>query len=747
MKDGVRDPELTAEKLYVNGLYDRLEAERRAAQERARRVFDEPLESLGTLNHDRWQRDVAVRTWSNRSVQLGAARTGLCFGRLDRTGGVTSYIGRIGLFDDALDEPLLTDWRAPAARPFYCATVAQPEGVTRRRHFRTAGATVVAFHDDVLDADAVLDAGITTSHAGDAALFAAISAPRAAAMRDIVSTIQAEQDQIIRLPLAGTVVIEGGPGTGKTAVALHRVAFLLYEHRERLVRRGVLVVGPTPAFLTYIGEVLPALGETAVVFTTPGMVHHGLETTALDPRPVAWIKGGLGMVDVLRRAVADRQELPVEPLRVELPDVTVEIDHDLAAVARERARATGLPHNLARSAFRAAVGEALVERAVRAIGAGWLRDADLDSAPAAGVAADLRLELSDHPGFQQAIDALWPVLTPERLLADLYGSRERLAAISTDVDLTVLHRDVAEAWTVSDAPLLDEAVEVLGAVPYQPAPTADAAEDGAADDGTADDDAVFAEGVLEIFENYDRDDDESLRAVDVIDAARLAERNAAADHRTVVERAESDREWTYGHIVVDEAQELSEMDWHVLMRRCPTRSITAVGDLAQRGSAAGARSWAGVLAPFLASRWTRQQLSVNYRTSAEIMELAARVLPEIGPGLVAPASVRSTGDRPWVREVAATALGPELAAALAAELDGLVGTAAVIVPDGFDAPAELPVAVLTAAEAKGLEFDTVIVVEPGRIHARSPSDLYVALTRATRRLGLLHATPLPECLR
>lgn len=237
---------------------------------------------------------------------------------------------------------------------------------------------------------------------------------------------------------------------------------------------------------------------------------------------------------------------------------------------------------------------------------------------------------------------------------------------------------------------------------------------------------------------------ETLSAADLVDASQLAQRHAEADHRDLAERAVADREWTYGHVVVDEAQELSEMDWHVLVRRCPIRSITAVGDLAQRGSVAGARSWAGALEPYLGTRWKRQQLTVNYRTPAEFMELAAWVLPDVGPGLEAPESVRRIGVQPWIREVTVDGLASVVREALAAEAGE--GTAAVIVPAGLDIGVDVPATVLTPAAAKGLEFDVVIVVEPGPIHAVSPSDLYVALTRATRRLGVLHATALPACL-
>ena len=665
----------------------------------------------------RWERDVAVNLWSDRVTRLRAARTGLAFGRLDHPAGPPTYIGRTGLADTD-GETALVDWRAPAAGPFYCATAVAPEGVTRRRHLRLAGVgpqeRVVALHDDVLDLRA---AGNSVATAADPALLAALTAPRSSTMRDIVSTIQSEQDAIIRLPLPGTVVVEGGPGTGKTAVALHRVAYLLYAHREQLARRGVLVVGPSAGFLRYVADVLPSLGETAVVFTTPGGLRHGIATAAVDASDVARTKGDLGIVDVLRRAVAQRQELPADPILLELDDITVEIDTELVHPARDIARATGLPHNAARAVFRDALGAALVRDAVLRIGDGWLDTHELDSEAAREIAADVRKELAGHPGFHAAVESLWPRCTPERLLSELLGDRERLAAL--DPALVALHRVQGDAWTVSDAPLLDELVELLGPI-----------DAGRAAASSGDD---RAQQVLEAIEQVDQDDDETLRATDLLDATQLAERHGAQDLRTVAERAAADRDWTFGHVVVDEAQELSPMDWRVLYRRCPTRSMTVVGDLAQRSAAAGSRTWD------VGRRAVRRQLTINYRTPAEIMDRAAQVLPAIGPGLRAPESVRHSGELPWERTVDRGELTAAVSAAVQADRPG-VGTMAVIAADPAalattDVP--LDVSLITAAESKGQEFDVVLVVDPDAIQANCPADLYVALTRATQRLGIL----------
>ncbi|MCO1660763.1 AAA family ATPase [Pseudonocardia sp. S2-4] len=725
-----------------------LAAEIEAATARAQGTLAAP--TGGELSA-RWERDVSVHRWSERAGALRAARSGLCFGRLDRTDGSTSHIGRTGLTDPADGESALIDWRAPAAQPFYCATLATPLGVTRRRHFQLAGRApeerVADFHDDVLDRDALTEADSDT--ASDPALLAALRAPRGSTMRDIVTTIQAEQDAIIRLPLPGVVVIEGGPGTGKTAVALHRVAYLLYTHRDRLARSGVLVVGPSAGFISYVGGVLPALGESAVVFTTPGRLAHGVVATAVDEDGVARTKGGLAMLDVLRRAVAERQELPGSPIAIRLDDVAVEVDRATAAEARSRARATGLPHNAARAAFRDALGSLLVRQGVERLGqdledppelADILRELgdlpEVAPASAAQVSAELRQELRDDLRsdleFHAAVERLWPVLTPERVLAELFASPRRLAAAGDGADLSALHRAEGSPWTVADAPLLDELAELLGP---PPAPPAGDEPDGAGQ-------RAYAAEVLSILEEADRDlageDPDELRPTDFVTADVLAARQVPEHLMSVAERAAADRDWRYGHLVVDEAQELSAMDWHVLLRRCPTRSVTAVGDLAQRSAAAGARTWADVLAPHLGDRWTHRTLTVNYRTPAEIMALAATVLADFAPERQPPESVRATGEDPWQRTVPAVDLDAEVREAVEAEAARLGrGTLAVIAADVHGLTG-LPAQVHTPVSAKGLEFDAVVIVDPERIRAHNPADLYVSITRATRRLGLLH---------
>ncbi|MFC9789454.1 RNA polymerase recycling motor ATPase HelR [Rhodococcus sp. NPDC127528] len=717
------DDELAAERSYVAELYARLDAERARVKGRYGAALRSPIDVTngGTLV----ERDAAVHALATEVTRLDVADDGLCFGRLDTLSGERSYVGRIGIFDEADEfEPLLLDWRAPAARAFYVATAANPEGMSRRRQFHTRGRYVVDFTDEGLGRPGDSERG----DRGDAALLAAVNAPRGDGMRDIVATIQVEQDQIIRLNHPGVLVIEGGPGTGKTVVALHRVAYLLYTQRERMERHGVLVVGPNPAFLNHIGRVLPSLGESNVVLTTTGDLVPGLHVTAEDAPNAARLKGSLKILDVLTAAIADRQRLPEEPLQIELSDAVVRIDAETAEWAIQEARASGLPHNEARAVFREIVTWVLTERAIARIGRGWLTRKDRDAWEQ--LRADLTEELADNERFTAALDELWPILTPETLLAQLYTSRERLRGAGAD---QALWRADGDAWTVSDVPLLDELVDMLGR---------DKPVDRTADRERKAE-AEYAAGVLDLMVGREdhMDDEDHLFATDLLYAEDLAERFVERDSRELAERAAADRDWTYRHVVVDEAQELSAMDWRVLMRRCPGRSFTVVGDLAQRRSAAGATSWGAMFEPYVPGRWAYRALSVNYRTPAEIMTVAAALLAEFAPGVQPPESVRACGVSPWSRRVTDDEL-PTTIEEFERDEAEREGTSIVIGPPGV--PGTVP-----ASETKGLEFDAVLVVDPERILADGPrgaAELYVALTRATQRLGVLHRGPLPQVL-
>jgi DNA helicase IV len=750
------EPAIAAEQEAVSVRYVRLDEMR----ERAVRRLREALATRPTTPQSVGEREAAANFQTARLAALDAAESGLVFGRLDlHDVHNPRYVGRIGLSaDDGDEEPMLVDWRAPAAQPFYTATALNDLGVARRRHIRTRLRKVVAISDEVLDPDDPAAAN-STGLTGESALLAALSATRTGRMTDIVRTIQAEQDRIIRADARGVLVVQGGPGTGKTAVALHRAAYLLYTHRERLARSGLLVVGPSPTFLRYIADVLPSLGETGVLLADVASLRPGLTATGVERSEAAEVKGRLAMVKVLQAAVRDREELPDGVETVVVDRTKVEFTVEDAKQARARGRAGRRLHNEGRVHFRRAVIEIIARRYAQQLGADPLGGANLFSRRDLGEIAE---EVATEPSVNELVNRLWPRLTPERLLTDLFDSPARVRAATrgwSDAERALLHRPAGAPWTPADVPLLEEADELLGTDP---------AVASAADRQRS----VLvrqAQETLDILagsQSTDIEDDREavLSAGDVLDAELLAERQVVVDTRTAAERAAADRTWTFGHVVVDEAQELSAMAWRTVLRRVPTRSMTVVGDVAQTGSAAGATSWDEALRPQLADGWRLEELTINYRTPAEIMAVAADVLAATGSGLTAPRSVRSTGEPRTAARVPEAGL-PAAVAETAARLAEQEGTLAVLVPPSrlaevaaavaarlpgtsVDADADLtggPV-VLPPEHAKGLEFDAVLVVDPVRIvdeGVRGWSDLYVALTRATRSLAVVHPGDLP----
>ncbi|MEV0186695.1 UvrD-helicase domain-containing protein [Streptomyces sp. NPDC050625] len=742
------DDELRHEQEFIDGLYARVDALRGDTEVSVADALaqgDKPMQA-------RLERDILVAERSGLLAALNAVDGSLCFGRIDLTSGTSHHIGRIGLrTDDAERTPVLIDWRADVARPFYLATGHTPLGLRRRRHIATDGRRVTSLHDEILD----LGDATRTGHedpTGDTVLLAALNSARTGRMNDIVQTIQAEQDEIIRAPHRGVLVVEGGPGTGKTAVALHRAAYLLYEHRELLAKRAVLIVGPNPAFLGYIGEVLPSLGETGVLLATVGELFPGVKATATDSREAAAIKGRADMADVLAEVVRDWQSLPDPVIAIEHNREVLMLDDGLVKVARERTRAARLPHNVAREHFEGHILNTLTDMVAERIGTDPYDGTNLlDPSDI----TQIRDELAENPEVWAAVDQLWPRLTPQRLVADFLADP---VGYLSDEDAAAIRRPTTRAWTVADVPLLDEAAELLGV---------DERSARARAERERETQVAYAQGVLDVSyasrtyefedkEDSDPDGSEVLSAHDIIDAERFAERHEEEDHRSAAERAAADRTWAFGHIIVDEAQELSPMAWRLLMRRSPTRSMTLVGDPVQTAEAAGVGSWQKILQPYVEDRWEHTRLGVNYRTPAEIMEVAAAVVRAEDPGFEPPSSVRSTGVRPWVR---ATDDLPGAVAEAVKELTPDEGRLAVIAPrhlhrklaarlDGVTAGAEpdltRTVVLLDPRQAKGLEFDSVLVVEPG---SYGTSDLYVALTRATQRLGVLHKGTLPEGLR
>ncbi|WP_431218765.1 HelD family protein [Leifsonia xyli] len=737
------ESELDRERAVVSGLYQRLDELRAETEERLARVR---RDSVGSNHQARSERDAFARLYEDQLTQLRDVDARLVFGRLlleePVDGSDHRYIGRVGLRDED-QRSLLVDWRAQQAGAFYQATANERMGVRARRHLTMSGRQVTRIDDEVFD-EALLDGDRASERVqGEGALLAALTAQRTGRMHDIVATIQAEQDRIIRSDLRGALVVQGGPGTGKTAVALHRAAYLLYANRQRLSASGVLVVGPSTAFLRYIEAVLPSLGETGVVMSSLGELFPGVEATAEDAPEAAVLKGSSQMARLLARAVKSRQKAPAEAQTIVVDNERLVVDPELIHRAIAKAQRTGKPHNVARVTFvKAALSELTDQLAAQLRASGsTIDDADLKV---------LREDLRTSYDVRVLLNTAWLPLTPQKLLQDLYARPAWLAELTprwSDPQRAALLRDRAEPFTVSDVPLLDEAAELLGDFP------------GRADPADRE------------RERQRKRDLENARAAirnmgvqGLVSAEQLADGFAEqADRGTTAERAASDRSWTYGHVVVDEAQELSPMQWRVLVRRCPMKSFTIVGDIAQVASAAGASSWQDALNPVFKDAWRLEELTVNYRTPAQITREAERIAVEAGLPITPTRAVRE-GEWPIRRASAASAEPEALGAAVAeavAHDRGVddAGTLAVIttaadlaavsaaVTERFGEAAgrgaaglTRPIAVLTGYEAKGLEFDAVVLADPDALAAESPrgaASLYVAMTRPTQRLTLV----------
>jgi DNA helicase IV len=819
-------PELEAEQAHVDRAYERLDQLRSDTEELIRSVIDQ---GRGGTHQFREERDVIVRTSLARLDQLDIGEQALCFGRIDRRDDDASgaaqtesfHIGRLGISGEDL-EPLVVDWRAPVAEPFYRATGRDPMGLVLRRHLAAQGRRIVGVEDERFgassrangsgpgvdgdrDGDGTVDrADLDTErgqpgwddHASDdggdgelelggpGALLAALEGARTGLMRDIVATIQREQDEIIRSALPGVMVVQGGPGTGKTAVALHRAAYLLYTHRFPLERQGVLVIGPNPLFLRYIEHVLPSLGESGVTLSTIEGLVHGVQVRSGDRRDVARLKGEARMSIVVGRAVRSRQRPLRRDAEVPFGATVLRLSAEASAGIVSAARRRPGTHNARRRFLEQLVVRRLADEYLRTlsihgispgaepdpgladfdptapIGPGAPGDPAAPTLPGMGPDADHGLQGNSHglqgnghgagipgvgvgrgapddvgdeeggfdlgefsrmvrrlPEVVEALDRMWPRLNAEELLHDLFGSPPLLALAakgvlnSAEQHLLLRSRSATLAeipWTVADLALIDEARVLLG--PRRP----------------------------------------------------RAAGGGGGDH-------EEPR--TYGHIVVDEAQDLSPMQLRSVSRRSLSGSITMVGDIGQATGPWAPDSWDDVTAHLPGQRAPRLvELTVSYRTPAEVVEVAARVLAETAPGLRPPTPVRRTGVAPHFEQVELSQLAERVAAlSTQACRDVAPGTAAVLAPaslvadlavaldaagvqatdprrDGLGAPLSL----LPVDLANGLEFDAVVVVEPAAIVEESPQGLralYVALTRPTRRLAVIHTRPLPAALR
>ena len=839
--DSTRERELRGEQQTVDLAYSELD--RQLAQARRSLARTEAQGVSGT-HQSRGERDAYAAHYSSLVSSLEGVEDRLVFGRMDMSraprdsagpagsssaevvsdrnvgssspvtdGGRRHYVGRIGL-QDAQHREVILDWRAPLARAFYQATASHPMGLVRRRHIDTRARQVLGVEDEVLDLDALEAEGVPLSSLGDGvaagelqgegALIAAMSAARDGRMADIVATIQAEQDRIVTSSGRGVLVVQGGPGTGKTAVALHRVAYLFYSERERLERSGVLLVGPSRTFLRYVEQVLPSLGETGVVSTTMGDLVPGVRATAREDARIAEIKGRSLWVKALEDAVRGLQRVPEAPRDIEVQGVRLTLEPSDVREAASRARRGGKPHNLAREAFVLW----LLERLTDQYAAATNQDAS-DTDTRAWIREDIRTARDSR----REINLCWMPTTPEGLLERLWNRPallEQVAPSLSEQERTLLHREAGSGLTAADIPLIDELAELLG-------PSEDAQARRARLETRRREDLVAY--AAQAIESQDLGNG-------MVSAEMLADRvSQGGPTLSLTERARADRTWTYGHVVVDEAQELGAMAWRALARRCPVRSFTVVGDLAQYSGPHAPGSWGEVLSALgttppeesdgrarsqsrhrarSRSRRSKQSgrsrggstplreeaLSVCYRTPATIMEVAEETVTQLGHPPVYP--VRSVRDLPacleitQVTEVAGDEITEELADAEvsgvwaqalrkavsqeSARLDEQLGTGvgriAVITPSPRRTEALLlqdpdlamlmkapggdvlrsRLLVVSPVLSKGLEFDVVVLIDPADIGERSAGDLYVAMTRPTQRLRVISRAPLPRGL-
>lgn len=666
------DPVLVAEQRHLAEARDAL----RRMRERTERLEAHGGNAVSTEY-------LKAALWHRAQSLVDDPTTPLFFGRIDYVRPAEQfYVGRRHV-QDADGEPLVIDWRADIARPFYRASAGDPLGLGLRRRFGFQQGRLTAYEDEPLTAS---PAGRGVGTAPSRILVDEIERPREGPMRDIVSTIQPEQDVLVRAGLEQTICVQGAPGTGKTAVGLHRAAYLLYAHRDRLQRSGVLVVGPNASFLRYIGDVLPALGEVDAAQTTVDDLLAHVPVRAVDPPAVGVVKGDARMAEVLHRAVWSRLRPPVEPMvldrgtrhwRVGLIDLDEAVD------------------GIRRRGVRYAAGRAMLAQR--------LAHAVLVRMERAGESPDDRVQdaVARSRTVKTAVEALWPALDPVKIVFGLLSDPAVLAAAAGD--------------------LLTEAEQA--ALVWQPAPRSVARAPWSAADAAL---------------------------VDEV--------------RDLLERTPS-----VGHVVVDEAQDLSPMQLRAVGRRCSTGSATLLGDLAQGTTPWAARSWARSLQHLGKPDGVVEELTVGFRVPADVLAYASRLLPVIAPDLAPPTSLRAAGG--GLEVLAVARLGPGVAAAASAA-SARPGSVGVVVPDalvdevaaalvahgvpfvalGDEHDVDAHLELVPASQAKGLEFDHVVVAEPTAVVAGETSErtglrrLYVCLTRAVSTLVVVHAAPLPSLL-
>jgi DNA helicase IV len=707
LSDKASPARIAADETRFAQIRSALAAERAAAVDRRDALRRMP----GTHGQEALERDLEVHRLTAQLRSLDRYGVDACLGRVTLGDGTHQYIGRFGV-SDADGDVLLIDWRTPAAEPFFAATLAHPHGVRSRRRYRWQSGRIVDYWDEVLEmtGDARTDQSLGLSPDDQSAFIASLGAHRTARMRDVLGTIQADQDAIIRAGAQGALVVDGGPGTGKTVVALHRAAYLQYaDPRMGPGKGGVLVIGPHRPYLSYVEDVLPSLGEEGVrVCALSDLVAEGAAAVAERDPQVAQIKASARLLDAVAAAVTGYERPPEHTLHVETPWVDVEVTPAIWAQAFTSA-GTGSVHNDARDE----VWDELLDLLVDLFG-----DADVP-------ASALRRSLARDDDLTRAFRAAWPVLDPARVVADLYrvpAYLRRCAPWLDDAQLAALHRDDPAAWTLSDLPLLDAARRLIG----DP-------EDVRLRRRREALRASEREVRERVVEELVSADDSELQLMSILRGQDAD--NSLADDDALPRLQPDVLAGPFAHVIVDEAQELTDAQWQMVLSRCPSRSITVVGDRAQ-ARAGFAETWGERLERVGLRRIAQASLTVNYRTPSEVMDAAAPVIRAALPDANVPLSVRSSGIP--VRTEPRDALDAVLERWRASSSEG---TAVVIGRDLAPAPGPVDgrVRVLTPELAKGLEFDLVVLVDPERfgLGLTGAVDRYVAMTRATRELVLL----------
>lgn len=662
--------------------------------------LEETRTSPVRMGQEALDRDLQTHRLSARLALLQRFGVDICLGRIDRPDG-SVYVGRIGLIDDA-GRQLLVDWRSPAAKPFFAATLANPMGLTSRRRYRWTGERITDYWDETF----TTDSGATSAALDDQSAFiASLGASRSPRMRDVLGTIAADQDAVVRAGSQGPLVVDGGPGTGKTVVALHRAAYLLYADPRLDPRRGgVLVVGPHQPYLAYVEDVLPSLGEEGVrLCTLRDLVAEGAAARPEGDPAVARLKSARRMVDAIEVAVRFYEDLPAAAMTIDCDGTPVRINPQDWAEAAD-APDDGTAHNDARAEIWEALLDILVDRFDAGIPLTQRRQA-----------------LQRNEELTEAMNHAWPLIDAVDLVGDLWSVPAYLrhcAPWLSPEEVLMLQRADAGEWTVADLPLIDAARHRLGDPHASRRRQALAAAT-----------AARREEMAKVVDHLIAADDSTLQVMSMLRGADL--QHVLVDD-ALPPAADADAlGGPFAHVVVDEAQELTDAEWQMVLRRCPSRSLTIVGDRAQARHGF-TESWVDRLARVGLPTARLATLGVNYRTPVEVMTEAEPVIRSVLPDANVPLSIRSTGIP--VRHGSRRELPAILDEWVATHDDGI---ACVIGDSGYAASPR--VRSLSPELAKGLEFDLVVLVDPDGFGEgiEGAVDRYVAMTRSTGRLVVL----------